>query len=184
MIAVEPQRIAEVLLLTPDAFPDARGVLVETYRAETLAAAGFDQPFIQENQSFTRRRGTLRGLHFQAPPAAQAKLVRVIRGAVFDVAVDLRRSSPTFGQVVSAELSTENRRQLLVPEGFAHGFVTLTDDTEVIYKLTARYEPAAERGLLWSDPALGIEWPLPLGQIEANPRDSGFPILAELASPF
>ena len=129
-------------------------------------------------------RGTVRGLHFQAPPRAQAKLIRVARGAVLDVAVDIRRGSNTYGRHVAVELSGENGLQLYVPPGFAHGFQTLSEDAEVLYKVTDYYAPEAEAGLLWCDPALAIDWPVPPGAATVNARDAGFPVLADLVSPF
>ena len=183
MTKVTPQAIPDVLLIEPKKFGDERGFFSETYSAKVLAEAGFDLPFIQDNHSRSPKRGTVRGLHFQAPPFAQDKLLRVTRGAILDVAVDIRKGSPTYGHSVAAELSAENWRQLLVPKGFAHGFQTLTDDCEVLYKVTDYYAPAAEAGLLWSDPVLGIGWP---AEIEAviNARDAAWPALADFDSPF
>ena len=130
------------------------------------------------------RRGTVRGLHFQAPPRAQDKLLRVARGAILDVAVDIRRGSPTYGRAVVAELSEENGAQLLVPRGFAHGFMTLTDRADVLYKVTDVYAPETEGGVRWNDPALGIDWPLGAAEVTVNARDAALPALAELNSPF
>lgn len=184
MTEITPQAIPDVLLIAPRRFGDARGFFMETYSAPTLASAGFRQPFVQDNHSMSAARGTVRGLHFQAPPHAQAKLLRVVRGAILDVAVDIRRGSPTYGRHVAVELSADNARQLLVPEGFAHGFQTLTEDAEVLYKVTALYAPAAEGGLLWSDPALGIDWPIPTAQAVVNARDAAWPALADFETPF
>ena len=183
MTTVTPQAIPEILLIEPQRFGDERGFFSETYSAKVLAAAGFDAPFIQDNHSRSPRAGTVRGLHFQAPPFAQDKLLRVTRGAILDVAVDIRTGSPTYGQAVAVELSAQNWRQLLVPKGFAHGFQTLTEDCEVLYKVTDYYAPASEAGLLWSDPALGIAWPAGLEAV-INARDAAWPALADFQSPF
>ena len=184
MTEITPQAIADVLLITPHRFTDGRGWFMETYNRPRLAKAGFERAFVQDNHSLSGLKGTVRGLHFQSPPHAQDKLVRVARGAVFDVAVDIRRRSPTYGRHVAAELSAENGRQLLVPAGFAHGFQTLTDAAEVLYKVTEAYAPESECGLLWTDPALGVDWPLGHDQAIANARDAAWPTLAELHSPF
>ncbi len=147
-----------VLIIEPRVFGDSRGFFMETWNAAAFAAAGLDLAFVQDNHSRSQM-GVLRGLHFQNP-GPQGKLVRVTNGAVFDVAVDLRASSPTFGQWVGVELSAENKRMFWVPEGFAHGFLTLADDTDFLYKCTAPYAPANEFTLVWNDPAVGIEWPV------------------------
>ena len=173
-----------VLILTPRRFGDERGWFEETYAAAGLAAAGFARPFVQDNHAASMRRGILRGLHFQAPPRAQDKLLRVARGAVLDVAVDIRRGSPTYGRSVAVELSEDNGRQLLVPRGFAHGYLTLTDRCDVLYKVTDAYAPQTEGGLLWSDPALGIDWPVGADGTVVNARDAAWPTLAALESPF
>jgi dTDP-4-dehydrorhamnose 3,5-epimerase len=182
MTVVTPQAVPDVLLIEPKKHGDERGFFSETYNARVLAEAGFTALFVQDNHSRSPRRGTVRGLHFQAPPFAQDKLLRVTRGAILDVAVDIRRGSPTYGRSVAVELSAENWRQLLVPRGFAHGFQTLTDDCDVLYKVTDYYAPQAEAGLRWDDPALGIAWP----GIEAfiNDRDAAWPALADFDSPF
>lgn len=150
--------IAGPLIIEPQVFGDERGFFMETWNAEAFARAGLNLAFVQDNHSRSQR-GVLRGLHFQNP-GPQGKLVRVTSGAVFDVAVDLRRSSPTFGQWVGIELSAENRRMFWIPEGFAHGFLTLADNTDFLYKCTAPYAPQSEHTLAWDDPALGIGWPL------------------------
>ena len=150
--------IAGPLIIEPRVFGDDRGFFMETWNSTQFADAGLDLAFVQDNHSRSQK-GVLRGLHFQNP-GPQGKLVRVTRGAVFDVAVDLRRSSPQFGQWVGVELSAENKRMLWVPEGFAHGFLTLEDDTDFLYKCTAPYAPQSEHTLAWNDPAVGIEWPL------------------------
>ena len=176
--------IPEVKMLIPKRFGDDRGFLSEVYSRKALALAGIDVEFVQDNHSSSRRRGTVRGLHFQAPPRAQDKLVRVVRGSVFDVAVDLRQSSPTYGRHVSAVLSAEAWNQLLVPVGFAHGFVTLEPDTEVVYKASEHYAPDHDRGLLWNDPALGIRWPIPERDAVLSDRDRGQPRFAGFVTPF
>ncbi|MCX9145748.1 dTDP-4-dehydrorhamnose 3,5-epimerase [Erythrobacter sp. WG] len=149
--------LAGVLIIEPKVFGDARGFFMETWNAGTFAAAGLDLAFVQDNHSRSQK-GVLRGLHFQNP-GPQGKLVRVTKGAVFDVAVDLRKSSPTFGQWTGIELSAANKRMFWVPEGFAHGFLTLEDDTDFLYKCTAPYAPQSEHTLAWDDPAVGIDWP-------------------------
>lgn len=184
MIRIEPQCIPEVLLILPDRFGDSRGFFSETFRASALAEAGVHDDFVQDNHALSERRGTLRGFHFQAPPHAQGKLLRVTRGVILDVAVDIRKGSPTYGRHVAAELSADNWRQLYVPVGFAHAYVTLTDACEVLYKTTGYYNPQVEGGLRWDDPALGVDWPLPRSEIRANARDADWPGLADLVSPF
>ena len=180
MADIRPLALPEVLLITPIKHGDDRGFFSETFSSKRLADAGFKKAFVQDNHSLSGKRGILRGLHFQRPPRAQDKLVRVSRGAVFDVAVDIRKGSPTFGQWVGAELSAENWRQMLVPAGFAHGFLTLTDAAEVLYKVTDDYAPETEGGLAWDDPAIGIDWPLPASEILTNARDGQWPTLSEL----
>ena len=181
MTEINSLAIPDVLLITPKRFGDERGFFSETYSRKALAEAGFARDFVQDNHSLSGRRGILRGLHFQRPPHMQDKLVRVTRGAVFDVAVDIRAGSPTFGQWVGAELSAENWAQLLIPSGFAHGFVTLTEQTEVLYKVTTPYEPASEAGLLWNDAGLGIDWPVPAHEVTTNARDAAWPGFAALS---
>lgn len=155
---VHATKIDGLLMIEPQVFGDARGFFMETWNEAAFADAGLDLSWVQDNHSRSQR-GVLRGLHFQNP-GAQGKLVRVVNGAVFDVAVDLRRSSQTFGQWVGVELSAENKRMLWVPEGFAHGFLTLEDDTDFLYKCTAPYAPETEHTLRWDDPMVGVEWPL------------------------
>lgn len=179
---VESLAIADVKLLTPKRFEDERGSFSETWNRRGLAALGVDADFVQDNHVSTRRRGTLRGLHFQLAPMAQGKLVRVVRGAILDVAVDIRRSSPAFGRYVAAELSAACGRQIWVPVGFAHGYVTLEPDTEVIYKVTGYYSKEHERGLLWNDAALGIDWGA--GERFLKPDDERWPRLADLKDVF
>ena len=154
-----PLAIPDVFLIEPKVFGDARGFFLESFRQDLFnQATGTNYEFIQDNHSRSIR-GVLRGLHYQLPPHAQGKLVRVISGAVFDVAVDIRRSSPTFGQWVGAELSAENHHQLWIPPGFAHGFVVLSDTADFVYKTTSYYAPESDRGLRWDDADIGIEWP-------------------------
>ena len=172
--------IPDVLVITPRRLGDERGFFSETYSRKALAEYGFERDFVQDNHAMSQRRGVLRGLHFQRLPFAQDKLLRVTRGAIFDVAVDIRAGSPTFGRWVGAELSADNWRQLLIPRGFAHGYVTLTEDAEVQYKVTDYYAPQAEDGLSWNDPAVGIEWPIPLAEIITNARDAAWPPLAQI----
>lgn len=158
---MQAQRLAipDVILFTPKVFGDDRGFFFESFKQSTFEAlAGLRRQFVQENHSKSKK-GVLRGLHYQLPPKAQGKLVRVVQGEVFDVAVDIRRSSPTFGKWVGALLSAENKQQLWIPEGFAHGFVTLSDTSEFLYRTTEEYAPELERCIAWNDPAIGIDWP-------------------------
>jgi dTDP-4-dehydrorhamnose 3,5-epimerase len=180
MLNVEDTAIPAVKIVTPKKFGDHRGFFSETWSRNAFAEAGLDLDFVQDNQSLSAPVGTLRGLHFQSPPCAQDKLVRVTRGRILDVAVDIRASSPTFGRHVAVELSAENWRQLLVPVGFAHGFVTLEPDTEVLYKVTAPYAPENDHGLAFDDPALGIDWRLPLSDLTLSDKDRKHPRLAEM----
>jgi dTDP-4-dehydrorhamnose 3,5-epimerase len=172
--------IPDVKVLRPPKFVDRRGFFSETYNKRVLAKAGIDLEFVQDNHALSVHRGVLRGLHFQIPPVAQHKLVRVIRGAVFDVAVDLRKGSPTFGKHVAVTLSAEEWNQLLVPVGFAHGFCTLADDTEVAYKMTDYYSPEHERGIIWNDPALGISWPVSDEDAILSEKDRQWPAFSGL----
>lgn len=181
---VQSTAIADVRVITPKKFGDDRGFFSETYNQRTLAEHGIDLTFVQDNHSLSAETGVVRGLHFQSPPFAQDKLVRVVRGSILDVAVDIRSTSPTFGRHVMMELSAANWRQLLVPIGFAHGFVTLEPNTEVLYKVTNFYSPAHDHGLLWNDPDLGIDWPVPADSVLLSDRDRNHPPLAELESPF
>ncbi|GAB4402294.1 MAG: dTDP-4-dehydrorhamnose 3,5-epimerase [Anaerolineales bacterium] len=153
-----PTQIPDIILIKPKVYEDPRGYFMETYRVDRFSAGGIPQSFVQENQSRSQK-GVLRGLHYQIQQA-QGKLVRVIAGEVFDIAVDIRRSSPTFGQWVGITLSVENRHQLWIPEGFAHGFYVTSDYAEVVYKVTDYYAPEWERSILWNDPKIGVEWPL------------------------
>ena len=180
MLSVEDTAIAAIKIVTPKKFGDHRGFFSETWSRKAFAEAGLDLDFVQDNQSLSAPVGTLRGLHFQSPPFAQDKLVRVTRGRILDVAVDIRASSPTFGKHVAVELSAENWKQLLIPAGFAHGFVTLEPDTEVLYKVTAPYAPENDHGLAFDDPALGIDWRLPLSGLTLADKDRKHPCLAEM----
>ena len=180
----QSREIPEVKLVTPQIFRDARGFFSETYNRAAFSAAGIDHVFVQDNHSLSRHRGVVRGLHFQIGPHAQGKLVRVARGAVLDVAVDIRRGSPTFGRHVSAILSVENWSQLWIPVGFAHGFCTLEPDTEVIYKVTDLYAPDCERGLAFDDPALGIAWPISSAEAILADKDRRYPSLRDLPDYF
>ncbi|MBV8615892.1 MAG: dTDP-4-dehydrorhamnose 3,5-epimerase [Acetobacteraceae bacterium] len=157
---VERLAIPEVVLLTPPRFADQRGFFSETWSQRRYAALGVPGPFVQDNHSLSSRRGTVRGLHLQVAPSVQGKLVRCVRGAIWDVAVDVRHGSPTYGQHAAAVLSAENWSQLWIPGGFLHGFCTLEPETEVIYKVTADYDRAAERGVVWNDPDLSLPWPV------------------------
>ena len=181
---VRPLAIPDVLLLQPDVHEDERGYLSETYNRRDFAEVGIRVDFVQDNQSFSRQAGTIRGLHYQAPPRAQAKLVRVLRGRILDVAVDIRKGSPTFGQHVAVELSAENRLQLFIPEGFAHGFCTLEGDTEVFYKLSAHHAPECEHGIIFDDPTLSIPWPVKREEAVISARDLSLPRFSELPEHF
>lgn len=176
---VERLAIPNVILLTPPRFGDARGFFSETYNAQRFAEAGVEQPFVQDNQSLSARKGTLRGLHCQIAPNVQGKLVRCVKGAIWDVAVDIRHGSPSYGRHVAAVLSAENWSQLWVPGGFLHGFCTLEPDTEVIYKVTADYDREAERGVIWNDPDLAVPWPVAAGEVVLSEKDAKLPRLAE-----
>lgn len=177
--------ISPVHLIEPRCFGDDRGWFTEVYKESDFAARGIDVRFVQDNHSLSVPRFTLRGLHFQTPPHAQAKLVRCIRGRVFDVAVDLRGASPSYGRWVSAELSAENGRQVFVPTGFAHGFLTLEERCEVTYKVSDRYAPECDMGLRWDDPDIAVAWPLPRGVVpELSAKDRHTPRLRDFASPF
>ena len=176
--------IEGVKRVIPKRHGDDRGWFCETYRTDQLAACGIASVFVQDNQSFSAPAGTVRGLHFQTPPAAQAKLVRVLAGAIFDVAVDIRRGSPTFGRHVALRLDAENGEQLFVPHGFAHGFCTLEPNTMVAYKVDAYYSPENDRNLAWNDPAIGIDWPISEAQAILSDRDRAAARLADLGPVF
>ena len=180
---VEKTKLPGVLILTPCRFGDDRGFFCETYNAATFAEHGIDMVFVQDNQSLSEKSNTVRGLHFQAPPRAQDKLVRCGRGAVYDVAVDIRAGSPTYGEWVGVELSYQNGKQILVPAGFAHGFCTLTEGCELIYKCTDTYAPETEGSFRFDDPDLAVEWPL-TGKATLSAKDAEAPDFNSFKSPF
>ena len=179
VVEIRPLDLEGLVELRPPRFRDERGFFSEVWSQDALAEAGIDISFVQDNHSCSAR-GVLRGLHLQLPPAAQDKLVRVTRGVIFDVAVDIRFGSPTFGRWAGVTLSAEEWNQLLVPKGFAHGFVALEDGTEVIYKVSAPYAPALERSIRFDDPAIGIEWPLEADALILSDKDRAAPLLAQL----
>jgi dTDP-4-dehydrorhamnose 3,5-epimerase len=184
VVTVEASDIADVLLVQTPRLRDMRGFFTESWSRTAFAQAGIDVDFVQDNHSYSAQPHTLRGLHFQHPPFAQAKLVRCLRGAVLDVAVDLRIGSPSFGQYVKNRLSAENGAQIFVPVGFAHGFLTLEADCEISYKVSAPYSREHEGALLWSDEELGIDWGVDPNEVILSPKDTNAPRLAEFASPF
>lgn len=181
---IERLALSEVLVIKPRRFGDARGFFSETYNRQAFTEAGITLDFVQDNHSRSTVRHTVRGLHFQTGPFAQAKLIRVSRGAILDVAVDIRRDSPTYGRHVAVEISADAWNQILIPVGFAHGLCTLTDDTEVQYKVTSPYSPAHDKGLLWNDPELGIPWPATADNAVLSDKDRVQPRLAELPTWF
>jgi dTDP-4-dehydrorhamnose 3,5-epimerase len=183
-VASEDLAIPGVKVVRPRKHQDGRGFFSETYVRRDLAELGIDVEFVQDNHSLSHSRGTVRGMHFQTLPMAQAKLVRVVRGVIFDVAVDIRAGSPTFGRHVSATISANDWNQIFIPVGFAHGFMTLEPDTEVLYKTSAYYSPQHEKGIVWNDPALGIRWPLPDEHVTVSDRDRAHPPLAKLPKHF
>jgi dTDP-4-dehydrorhamnose 3,5-epimerase len=176
--------ISDVKLIRTPRFSDARGYFCETFQRANFAAQGLACDFIQDNQSSSNRPGTLRGLHFQRPPFAQTKLIRVLRGRILDVAVDLRRASPSFRRHIAVELSGEGNEQLLVPAGFAHGFCTLEPDTVVFYKVDQVYSATHDGGINWADPELGIRWPVTAADATLSDKDRGLPMLADLSTIF
>ena len=180
---VHKTSLAGILMIEPDRFGDHRGFFAQTYSQRVYAELGINERFVQDNHSLSAEIGTVRGLHFQAPPAAQAKLVRCGRGAIFDVAVDIRKGSETYGKWVGYELSAENGAQLFIPAGFAHGFATLQPDSEIVYKCSDYYAPETEGALCWDDPAIDINWQLQ-GEAILSDKDAVAPMLAELDSPF
>lgn len=181
---IDALEIPDVRILTPRKFSDTRGFFSETWNRKVLADLGLEADFVQDNHAFTAAKGTVRGLHYQHPPMAQDKLVRTVRGAILDVAVDMRRNSPTFGRHVKAVISAANWQQIWVPKGFAHGYVTLEPDTEVIYKVTELYSPAHDAGIQWDDPALGIDWGLTRSEASLSEKDLKLPPLAEAVNSF
>lgn len=170
--------------IVPARFGDARGWFTESYSRRRLAELGIDMEFVQDNHSFSMSRGTLRGIHFQSPPYAQAKLVRCLAGIIWDVAVDLRAGSPTFGRWVAAELTASGGEQLYIPSGFGHGFLTLTDNVEVSYKTSSYYSPEHDGGIVWNDPEMAIDWPLSDMQPILSDKDKYLPMLKAFKSPF
>lgn len=184
MLEVRRLAIPDVLEIKPRKFGDARGFFSETWSTEAMKLAGLDLNFVQDNHSYSAARGVLRGLHFQLPPVAQDKLVRVSRGSIYDVAVDIRRGSPTYGQWVGLTLSAEVWNQILVPKGFAHGFVTLENHTEVQYKVTAPYSPEYERSIHFDDPDLAIEWPVDTPDVQLSGKDAEAPSFADFNTGF
>ena len=177
--ALELDGVVEII---PKKFGDARGYFAETYSREPFHAAGVTHEWVQDNQSYSAERGVLRGLHFQVAPFAQDKLVRVLRGSIFDVAVDIRKASPTFGRWVSCIVSAAAFNQILVPKGFAHGFMTLEPNTEVLYKVSAPYKPGCDRTIFFADPAIGIAWPLPTSDVILSEKDRQAPLLADVVA--
>ncbi|MBA97140.1 dTDP-4-dehydrorhamnose 3,5-epimerase [Sulfitobacter sp.] len=183
-LKIEQTPLSGVVVITPARFGDHRGFFSESYSAKALADHGISIPFVQDNHSLSMTLGTIRGLHFQAPPHAQDKLVRCGRGALFDVAVDIRKGSPTYGQWFGVELSFENGKQLLVPAGFAHGFVTRAPETEIIYKCSEYYAQHTEGAIAWDDPDIGIDWGLGGVSPVLSEKDANAPCLADIDSPF
>jgi dTDP-4-dehydrorhamnose 3,5-epimerase len=181
---IRPTSLPDVKLHTPRRFGDDRGYFCETWNAPRMAEAGWAFDFVQDNEGLSARAGTLRGLHYQAPPAAQAKLVRVVRGAILDVAVDARRGSPTYGAWVAEEISAANGAQILVPRGFLHGYLTLEDDTLVLYKVDHVYDAAREGGVVWNDPDIGIDWRVNPTRVTLSDKDARAPRFRDWTSPF
>jgi len=184
MVKVLPTCIPAVKIIRPAKYSDQRGFFSEIYNKRKLAEAGVELEFVQDNHSLSVSKGVVRGLHYQIPPFAQDKLIRVLRGSVLDVAVDLRRGSPTFRQHVSVHLSADNWTQVFIPRGFAHGYATLEPNTEVFYKVSNYYSPESERGLFWADPELGIPWPVSPVEAIVSERDKRFPLFQELRDLF
>ncbi|MCD4510024.1 dTDP-4-dehydrorhamnose 3,5-epimerase [Brucella pseudogrignonensis] len=176
---VRPLGLDGVFEISPRKFGDDRGFFSETYNAKSFAEAGIDLTFVQDNHSYSAAKGVVRGLHYQLPPFAQDKLVRVTRGAILDVAVDIRKSSPTFGKWIALEVSAEKWNQILVPKGFAHGFMTLVENTEVIYKVTSYYSPEHDRSIRFDDPAIGIDWPISSSSVQLSDKDQKAPLFAD-----
>jgi dTDP-4-dehydrorhamnose 3,5-epimerase len=172
-----------IVIVEPTVFGDNRGWFMETYSENNFKEAGIKIKFVQDNQSFSAAKGTLRGLHYQLNPKAQSKLVRCTKGAIFDVAIDIRKGSPSYGKWFAIELTAENKKQLLIPKGFAHGFMTLTDDVEVQYKVDELYSPECDRGIIWNDSAIGIEWPIDIVPVLSE-KDEKAPLLKEAENNF
>lgn len=184
MVQVRRLAIPDVLEIIPARHGDRRGFFSEVWNSRALAEQGIDCAFVQDNHSMSAVPGVLRGLHYQEPPMAQAKLVRVVKGAIYDVAVDIRHGSPTFGRYVGLRVSAEAWNQIFVPEGFAHGFVTLEPDTEVLYKVSTPYSPELDRAIRFDDPAIGIDWPLEGRTSILSDKDRAAPLLADIAPAF
>jgi dTDP-4-dehydrorhamnose 3,5-epimerase len=176
--------IPDLILVRVRKFADARGHFLETFRKADFAEMGIGCDFVQENQAFSAQTGTIRGLHFQQPPHAQAKLVRVLRGVVYDAAVDLRRGSPTYGKWCGAQLTADGGEQIFVPAGFAHGYCTLEPDTLVAYKVDKYYAPQSEAGIIWNDPAIGVDWSIPADSVLVSDKDGKLPSLSSFSTPF
>jgi dTDP-4-dehydrorhamnose 3,5-epimerase len=181
---IERLEIPDLLLVVPKKHCDPRGFFSEIFRSDVLARSGVNAPFVQDNHVHSTQKGVLRGLHFQLPPHAQGKLIRCTRGAILDVGVDIRVGSPSYGKHVAVELSPANWHQLWVPPGFAHGYITLVDDCEVIYRVTDYYAPECDRGIAWDDPALGIDWRFSASEIITSDRDRRHPRLADAPPAF
>jgi dTDP-4-dehydrorhamnose 3,5-epimerase len=184
VLEISKTKLEGVLLLTPKRHGDARGYFCETWNKTRMAELGLDYDFVQDNQSLSAEVGTVRGLHFQSPPHAQAKLVRCGRGAFLDVVVDIRKGSPTYGQWLSEELSAENGRQLLIPEGFLHGFITLKPDTEILYKCNDYYSPECDGAVRFDDPEIGVDWGCDISGATLSAKDASAQSFADFNSPF
>lgn len=182
--AMEPHEIEGLALFRPKKFVDTRGYFMETFNVRAYADAGVGSTFVQDNQSLSTAIGTIRGLHYQTPPEPQAKLIRVIRGSIYDVAVDLRRGSPTYGRWCAVTLTADGGEQFFVPHGFAHGFCTLEPETLVGYKVDGYYAPACDAGLRWDDPEIGISWPVDHAAVNVSDKDAKLPSFSSLESPF
>lgn len=180
MLEVRPLELDGLLEIRPRRFGDDRGFFSEVWREDRLVEVGVSARFVQDNHSYSKARGVLRGMHYQLPPAAQDKLVRVGRGSIFDVAVDIRPDSPTFGRWAGVVLSAKEWNQLFIPKGFAHGFVTLEDETEVLYKASAFYAPELERAVRFDDPAIGIDWPIDTSNVILSKKDRAAPLLSQI----
>lgn len=183
MMKITKTHLDGVVIIEPEVFGDHRGWFMETYSQTKFEEAGITLNFVQDNQSFSATKGTLRGLHYQLNPKAQTKLVRCTKGSIFDVAVDIRQGSPSYGQWFGIELTAENKKQLLIPQGFAHGFMTLTDDVEVQYKVDELYAPECDRGIIWNDPSIGIEWPMEITPVLSE-KDKNAPLLKDAENNF
>jgi dTDP-4-dehydrorhamnose 3,5-epimerase len=182
--SIERLKLAEILLIRSKRFEDPRGYFMETWSHAAFLDLGIRANFVQDNQSLSVQRGTVRGLHFQVPPFAQAKLIRVLQGSVFDVAVDIRAGSPTYGKWCAVTLTAARPEQLYIPKGFAHGFATLEPDTVIAYRVDAGYAPQCDAGIRWNDPAIGIDWPVGAEQAVLSAKDAALPLLEGFRSPF